>query len=29
MIRIKNLLVKPKEGGYTLKFPEKKEMFNL
>ena len=26
-IRIKNLLVKPKEGGYTLKFPEKKEMF--
>jgi len=25
MIRIKNLLVKPKEGGYTLKFPEKKK----
>ena len=25
--RIKNLLVAPKEGGYTLHFPEKKEMF--
>ncbi len=26
-VRIKNRLVYPKEGGYTLKFPEKKEMF--
>ena len=26
-VRIKNRLVAPKEGGYTLKFPEKKEMF--
>ncbi|MDF1591860.1 MAG: aconitate hydratase AcnA [Desulfobacterales bacterium] len=26
-IRIKNKMVDPKEGGYTLKFPEKKEMF--
>ncbi len=26
-VRIKNLLVSPKEGGYTLKLPEKKEMF--
>lgn len=26
-IRIKNKLVEPKEGGYTLKFPENKEMF--
>ena len=26
-VRIKNKLVAPKEGGYTLKFPEKKEMF--
>jgi len=26
-IRIKNKLVDPKEGGYTLKFPEKEEMF--
>jgi len=25
--RIKNLLVAPKEGGYTLHFPEKTEMF--
>ena len=25
--RIKNRLVRPKEGGYTLHFPEKKEMF--
>jgi aconitate hydratase len=25
--RIKNQLVTPKEGGYTLHFPEKKEMF--
>ena len=25
--RIKNKLVSPKEGGYTLHFPEKKEMF--
>ncbi|MDA8140356.1 MAG: aconitate hydratase AcnA [Desulfobacteraceae bacterium] len=27
-VRIKNKLVTPKEGGLTLKFPEKKEMFN-
>ena len=26
-IRIKNHLVSPKEGSYTLAFPEKKEMF--
>lgn len=26
-IRIKNLLVSPKEGSYTLSFPEKKEVF--
>ena len=26
-IRIKNKLVEPKEGSYTLKFPEKREMF--
>ena len=26
-VRIKNKLVSPKEGGYTLKFPEKEEMF--
>ncbi|MEW6671165.1 MAG: aconitate hydratase AcnA [Thermodesulfobacteriota bacterium] len=26
-IRIKNKLVHPTEGGYTLKFPEKEEMF--
>ncbi|MFO7715489.1 aconitase family protein, partial [Desulfosarcina sp.] len=26
-IRIKNQLVKPREGSYTLKFPEEKEMF--
>ena len=26
-IRIKNKLVDPEEGGYTLKFPEKEEMF--
>ncbi len=26
-VRIKNKLVAPKEGGYTLKFPEKEEMF--
>ncbi len=26
-IRIKNKLVAPKEGSYTIKFPEKKEMF--
>jgi aconitate hydratase len=26
-VRIKNKLVAPKEGGFTLKFPEKKEMF--
>ncbi len=25
--RIKNLLVTPKEGGYTVHFPDKKEMF--
>ncbi|MDL2274893.1 aconitate hydratase AcnA [Desulfosarcina sp. OttesenSCG-928-G10] len=28
-IRIKNKLVAPKQGGFTLKFPEKKEMFNF
>ncbi|BBO73666.1 aconitate hydratase A [Desulfosarcina widdelii] len=27
-IRIMNQLVAPKQGSYTLKFPEKKEMFN-
>lgn len=27
-IRIKNLMVKPKEGAYTIKYPEQKEMFN-
>jgi aconitate hydratase len=27
-IRIKNKLVAPKEGSYTLKFPEKQECFN-
>ena len=27
-IRIKNQLVAPKQGSYTLKFPEKKELFN-
>ena len=27
-IRIKNRLVDPKQGSFTLKFPEKKEMFN-
>ena len=27
-IRIKNQLVDPKQGSFTLKFPEKKEMFN-
>ena len=27
-IRIKNELVAPKQGSFTLKFPEKKEMFN-
>ena len=26
-IRIKNMLVFPKEGGFTIKYPEKKEMF--
>jgi aconitate hydratase len=26
-VRIKNKLVAPKEGGFTLKFPEKEEMF--
>ncbi len=26
-VRIKNKLVAPKEGGYTLKFPEREEMF--
>jgi aconitate hydratase len=26
-IRVKNKLVSPKEGSFTLKFPEKKEMF--
>lgn len=27
-IRIKNLMVAPKEGAYTIKQPDKKEMFN-
>ena len=27
-IRIKNKLVDPKQGSFTLKFPEKKELFN-
>jgi aconitate hydratase len=27
-IRIKNKMVAPKEGSYTIKFPEEKEMFN-
>ncbi len=27
-IRIKNQLVAPKQGSFTLKFPEKKELFN-
>jgi aconitate hydratase len=27
-IRIKNRMVAPLEGGYTLKYPEKKEMYN-
>jgi len=27
-IRIKNRLVEPKQGSFTLKFPDKKEMFN-
>ncbi|MFV0436348.1 MAG: aconitate hydratase AcnA [Desulfopila sp.] len=27
-IRIKNLMVAPKEGGFTVKQPEKEEMFN-
>ncbi len=27
-IRIKNQLVEPKQGSFTLKFPEKREMFN-
>jgi aconitate hydratase A / 2-methylisocitrate dehydratase len=27
-VRIKNKLVAPKEGGWTLKFPEGREMFN-
>ena len=27
-IRIKNKLVSPKEGAYTLKFPQNQEMFN-
>ena len=26
-IRIKNMLVAPKEGSWTLKFPEKEETF--
>jgi aconitate hydratase len=26
-VRIKNRLVKPKEGGFTIKFPENEEMF--
>ena len=26
-IRLKNLLVSPKEGGFTLKYPQKEEMF--
>jgi aconitate hydratase len=28
-IRIKNQLVAPKQGSYTMKFPEKTEMFNF
>ena len=27
-VRIKNKMVAPKEGGWTLKFPEKQELFN-
>jgi aconitate hydratase len=27
-IRIKNSLIAPKEGAYTIKYPEEKEMFN-
>lgn len=27
-IRIKNRMVQPKEGGFTLKYPENKELFN-
>jgi aconitate hydratase len=27
-IRIKNRMVAPKEGGYTIKYPEKEEMYN-
>ncbi len=27
-IRIKNLMVAPKEGSYTIKFPEQEEMYN-
>jgi len=27
-IRIKNRLVTPKEGGFTIKYPEKEEMYN-
>jgi len=27
-IRIKNLMVAPKEGSFTIKYPEKEEMFN-
>jgi len=27
-IRIKNLMLAPKEGSYTIKYPEKKEMYN-
>ncbi len=27
-IRIKNRMVAPKEGSYTIKYPEKKEMYN-
>ncbi len=27
-VRIKNTMVSPKEGGLTLKFPEKEEMYN-
>ncbi|MFW2365328.1 MAG: aconitate hydratase AcnA [Desulforhopalus sp.] len=28
-IRIKNKMVAPKEGAYTIKFPEKEEMYNF
>jgi aconitate hydratase len=28
-VRIKNKMVSPKEGGVTLKFPERREMFNF